>query len=86
MKKLPGLLGIIAVCNGLAFPAGAFECTVCHSKNPKMVEMHQALRGRGCFGCHKVGERLMGKGRQLDETAATARRLSDPLCTECHRK
>lgn len=66
--------------------AGPFECKVCHSKNPAMVRMHQAVQGRGCFGCHKVGERLMGKGEPKDPESLLKRRVSDPLCVECHKK
>jgi hypothetical protein len=66
-------------------PAPAFECTVCHSKNPAMVRMHQALQGRNCFDCHKVGENLMGKSQPKDRESLLARRTSDPLCVPCHR-
>lgn len=86
MGKLLGYLGISLVALGCWTQlAGAFECKVCHSKNPKMVKMHQALTGRGCFDCHKIGEKLMGKGLPHDPAALNARRVSDPLCVECHR-
>ncbi|ANA41472.1 MULTISPECIES: cytochrome c3 family protein [Geobacter] len=65
--------------------AGAFECNVCHSKNPAMVTMHEAVRGRGCFGCHKVGERLMGKGQPKDKASLMERRVKDAACIECHK-
>jgi hypothetical protein len=29
--------------------ANAFECKVCHSKNPKMVAMHRNLEGKNLF-------------------------------------
>lgn len=64
--------------------AHAFECTVCHSKNPTMVTMHTALRGKGCFGCHKVGTKLMGKGPPKDKQSLLLRRQSDELCLPCH--
>jgi hypothetical protein len=64
----------------------AFECNECHSKNPKMVAMHTALRGENCFGCHKVGEKLMGKGQPKDRESLLKRRISDPLCLRCHGK
>ena len=62
----------------------AFECKVCHSKNPAMVKMHKAVQGRNCFGCHKIGEKLMGKGAPKDRESLFKRRASDPLCAECH--
>ena len=70
----------------LATGAGAFECNVCHSKNPKMVAMHKALRGQNCFGCHKVGERLMGKGQPKDRDALLKRRATEAECLPCHGK
>lgn len=64
--------------------ASGFECKVCHSKNPKMVAMHQALQGQNCFDCHKIGERLMGKGFPKDHAGLMARRSSDQACVPCH--
>lgn len=64
----------------------AFECNVCHSKNPAMVRMHQALKGRNCFDCHKMGEKLMGKGQPKDRESLLKRRVADPTCVECHNK
>lgn len=66
--------------------AHAFQCTVCHSKNPAMVRMHTALRGQGCFGCHSVGENLMGKGLPKDIPSQLKRRQSDQRCLPCHAK
>jgi hypothetical protein len=66
--------------------AHAFECNECHSKNPAMVRMHKAVQGRDCFACHKIGEKLMGKGIPRDKAAQMKRRVSDPLCVECHHK
>ncbi|WP_298432441.1 cytochrome c3 family protein [Geobacter sp.] len=80
---IAGLL--IGSLSGSAW-GGMFECKECHSKKPGMVRMHQALQGRGCFGCHKMGERLMGKAEAKDPDALLKRRVSDPLCVECHRK
>jgi len=76
------------VCWAVFFKTGAaraFECKVCHSKNPAMVRMHKAVQGRNCFDCHKVGEKLMGKGQPKDPDSLLQRRVSDPLCMECHR-
>lgn len=68
---------------GTAF---AFECKVCHSKNPKMVAMHRALEGQNCFGCHKVGDKLMGKGATKDLGSQLKRRVSEAECRPCHGK
>ncbi|MBI1919884.1 MAG: cytochrome c3 family protein [Geobacter sp.] len=62
----------------------AFECNVCHSKNPAMVKMHKAVKGRNCFDCHKIGEKLMGKAQPKDRDSLLKRRSTDPLCVECH--
>lgn len=64
--------------------SAAFECKVCHSKNPAMVRMHKAVQGRNCFGCHKIGEKLMVKGAPKDRDSLLKRRATDPLCVECH--
>lgn len=68
------------------FNAHAFECKVCHSKNPKMVAMHTALQGKNCFDCHKMGEKLMGKARPKDRESLMKRRASDPACLPCHNQ
>lgn len=72
----------------LLIPAAglAFECTVCHSKNPAMVTMHTALRGQGCFGCHKMGDKLMGKGQPVDHDSLLKRRQTEQICLPCHRQ
>jgi hypothetical protein len=64
--------------------ASAFECNVCHSKNPKMVAMHKALDGQNCFGCHKVSEKLMGKSKLKDLDSLLKRRVTEPECLPCH--
>jgi len=80
-KAFPFILFLLATQ-----PAHAFECNECHSKNPAMVRMHQAVQGRDCFGCHRIGEQLMGKGIPRDRVAQLKRRISDPRCLECHKK
>lgn len=84
--KQPAL--VLLLLFSLSSPAAAFKCTVCHSKNPAMVRMHKALQARdiGCFDCHKVGEKLMGRGASTDIKAQLQRREIDPLCTGCHHK
>jgi len=89
MHTLRGILPVIIGAASLVAtvtPVLAFQCNECHSKNPAMVRMHEALRGRGCFDCHKVGQKLMGKGQPKDLHSLMARRSSDPLCVECHKK
>jgi len=67
-----------------AIQVSAFECKVCHSKNPKMVAMHKANQGKDCFGCHKVGEKLMGKGKPKDLASLLKRRVTEAECLPCH--
>lgn len=75
---------LLALTLLVATNAYSFECNVCHSKNPAMVKMHTALRGQGCFGCHKVGEKLMGKGQPKDKQSLLQRRQVEVLCLPCH--
>ena len=82
MKILIPAVALLFAANA----AFAFECKVCHSKNPAMVKMHEALQGRNCFDCHKMGEKLMGKGIPKDKSAQIKRRESDPICFECHKR
>lgn len=77
---------LVAISLLLAVRVNAFECNVCHSKNPKMVAMHKALQGQNCFGCHKVGERLMGKAQPKDRDALLKRRATEAECLPCHGK
>lgn len=83
--KVPGTIFFI-VLTSLMSPsiAPAFECKVCHSRNPKMVAMHKALEGQNCFGCHKVGEKLMGKGKPKDLDSLLKRRVTEAECLPCH--
>lgn len=68
-------------------PAFSFQCSVCHSKNPAMVRMHKAVQAKdiGCFDCHRVGEKLMGKSRPKDRPSLLKRQGEDPLCAGCHQ-
>lgn len=81
MRTTAVILAFLAV----ALPADAFQCTVCHSKNPKMVAMHKALQGENCFICHKMGEKLMGKGQPKDGKSLMRRRAADATCLKCHQ-
>ena len=78
---------LLLVCSFAADPtAHAFQCNVCHSKNPAMVAMHKVVQAKeiGCFDCHKVGERLMGNCRPKDLQTLMTRRASESPCVECH--
>lgn len=48
--------------------------------------MHKALKGRNCFDCHRMGEKLMGKGVPKDKAAQIKRRETEEICFECHKK
>ena len=85
MQHIRLIVTLAVILAVLPATAPAFECTVCHSKNPGMVRMHQALQGRNCFDCHKVGEKLMRKKEPKDRESLLARRTSDPFCGPCHR-
>jgi len=56
-------------------PADA--CTVCHSKNPNMVRMHEALEFKDCFKCHGPASARTMQGAKDEMT-------SDQLCAGCH--
>lgn len=77
---IPALLFFVVAATG----ADAFECNVCHSKNPAMVKMHKTLQGQGCFGCHKMGAKLMGKGQPKDKESLLKRRQTEEICLPCH--
>ena len=84
-KHLAIAAALCSVLGVMANAALAFQCNECHSKNPAMVRMHQVLQGRGCFDCHKIGEKLMGKSQPKDRDSLLKRRAADPLCVECHK-
>ncbi len=65
---------IVLLC--AAQPAAA-ACTVCHSKNPKMVSMHKALQYKDCFKCH-------GPASDRKTPNAKDEMTTDPLCAGCH--
>ncbi len=62
---------------------------VCHSKNPRLVSMHNLFSIRDCGGCHKKSERLMSKKNRAwtPERVAglRARMRREAICRECHR-
>jgi uncharacterized ferredoxin-like protein len=68
--------------------ASAMECKVCHSKNPAMVKMHESTQASeiSCFDCHKIGEKLMGKGQPKDKESQLKRRTTEAICKKCHQQ
>lgn len=54
-------------------------CNVCHSKDPKMVKMHQELGFKDCFKCH-------GQGLEKTPERQKARMIGDEHCIPCHKK
>jgi len=73
---LASLVIIVLLC---AVQPAAAACTVCHSKNPKMVSMHKALQYKDCFKCH-------GPASNRKTPKAKDEMTADPLCVSCHKK
>ena len=71
-------IAIIAALAGTAWADG-FGCTECHSKNPKLKAMHEALEFKDCFTCHNSVTNV----RFSDE--AKRNRDKDPRCVRCHQ-
>ncbi len=69
-------IALIALLTILYCPF-AFGCTVCHSKNPKMVRMHEKLGYKDCFKCHRPGSKTNGDELRIQMA-------SDPNCIQCH--
>jgi hypothetical protein len=57
----------------------AAACNVCHSKNPRMVRMHEEIGFKDCFKCH-------GQGLEKDPEKKKAQMTSDERCIACHKK
>ena len=57
-----------------------FQCGECHSKDPKLKRMHEALQFKGCPKCHVSRSEM----KFTDE--AKANRGKDPRCIPCHDK
>jgi formate-dependent nitrite reductase cytochrome c552 subunit len=86
MRTAAFCLAISGLLTIFSSRAEAFKCNVCHSKNPAMVRMHNGIREKdiGCFDCHKVGDKLMGKGRPTSREALLQRRTTEQVCIQCH--
>jgi hypothetical protein len=84
MPAISSRLLFVIVSILAASSSQAYECKVCHSKNPRMVAMHKVLEGQNCFACHKVGEKLMGKSKPKDPYSLLKRRAIEAECLPCH--
>jgi hypothetical protein len=87
MKRFSAIAAPLFIWTIAAAPnAHALQCDVCHSRNPAMVRMHREVQGKGigCFDCHKVGEKLMGKAQPKDRDSLFNRRATEPICMDCH--
>ncbi|MEI6128301.1 MAG: cytochrome c3 family protein [Pseudomonadota bacterium] len=64
----------------------------CHSKNPKMFEMHKPFGVKDCLACHSPGAMKMDKSdndtvvRRKKMEDAQQKKLKDDVCRECHVK
>ena len=70
---------MIYVVGAILMQTNVFACNECHSKNPKMVKMHQELGYKDCFACHSIG-----RNKSTDEQKV--RMKNDQLCVRCHMK
>ncbi len=77
MKPAIPILFLAALLPLLGVPADASACTVCHSKNPKMVRMHEALGLKDCFVCH-------GPSAKKTNDPISVQMTSDERCVLCH--
>lgn len=87
MKQISSVAALLIAGSLAPSPlALAFQCNVCHSRNPAMVSMHKAVQAKeiGCFDCHNAGERLLGKSASKDLQPLLNRRNSAKPCVECH--
>lgn len=61
----------------ILFSSPVNACNVCHSKNPKMINMHKELEYKNCFTCHGLE-----KKKTIDELKK--QRTIDSRCVNCH--
>ena len=67
---------LIATIAAIGLPTDAnAQCTVCHSRDPKMVRMHSAQGFKDCFDCHGPTAKPMDRDK----------RSEDPRCMPCHK-
>ena len=79
MKILLVVMITVSLLGAMVSPPEA-ACNECHSRNPKMRKMHEALGYKDCFKCHGFGQMK----RAAEERAAQM--YSDPLCIDCHKR
>lgn len=79
MKYLIPLLFVLPVLLALLAAPPSLACNVCHSKNPKMVRMHEQLEFKDCFKCHFNGS--LKKGEEMEVMMQ-----NDERCVRCHKK
>jgi hypothetical protein len=72
-------LALISLSMALICHHNALACNVCHSKNPKMVRMHEALEFKDCFSCH-------GPTAKKSADPPEKQMLTDDRCVRCHKK
>jgi hypothetical protein len=70
---------LLTIAITLLYYSSAVSCTVCHSKNPQMVRMHEALEYKDCFVCH-------GPTAKKSNEAPEKQMTSDERCVRCHSK
>ncbi len=60
----------------------------CHSKNQKMVTMHEPFGVKDCFACHQRGTMQMEKegegAKKKKMEMARQRQRGEKVCKDCH--
>ncbi len=79
MKRIMILLLLLTAAWLFPFGDEIYACNVCHSKNPRMVRMHEELGFKDCFRCHGQG---LARTPEEEKTQMTG----DGRCTTCHKK
>jgi len=75
----PAVILLVALLSSGLFSFSALACTECHSKNPKMVRMHEALGFKDCFNCH-------GPAAKKSGDVPEKQMMTDGRCVRCHNK
>ena len=76
--SLNKILYFALVISAMFFSSSAIACNSCHSKNPKMVLMHQALGFKDCPKCHGPFQKKFPGGPKEQMS-------KDPRCIGCHK-
>jgi len=77
MKYRKAIIPLLFVTFILWGNSDADACTVCHSKNPKMVRMHEELGYKDCFLCHGPTAKKSGDPPEKQM-------MNDERCVRCH--